>query len=84
MPLLLKQKMAKLKDNPDVAEEFKYWLINGCYKKDNAIRIEEYSAKDIAAMSPYMDGEGAFMLLIELRENPEKAKSRISDGFFKM
>jgi hypothetical protein len=28
-----------------------------------------------------MDGEGAFMLLIELRENPGKAKARITEGF---
>lgn len=49
--------------------------------QDNCVTIEEYTAKDIAALSKLLDGEGAFMLLIELRENPEKAKKRIKEGF---
>jgi hypothetical protein len=32
-------------------------------------------------MSHYLNGEGAFMFLIELRDNPEKAKQKIHNGF---
>lgn len=32
-------------------------------------------------MSRLLDGEGVYMLLIELRENSLKAKKRIEDGF---
>ena len=81
MPLLLKQKMAKMSANPDIAEEFAFWITKGIYKKENAINIEGYTAESIAKLSPYMDGEGAFILMIELREKPEKAKKRIADGF---
>ena len=43
--------------------------------------VEGYSASQLAAITEYLDGESAFLLLIELRENPQKAKKRISDGF---
>lgn len=43
--------------------------------------VEGYTAEKLASMSPYLDGEGAFMLLIELKENPDKAKKRIAEGF---
>ena len=54
--------------------------VNALVAADSVI-IEGYTAKSIAALSPYMDGEGAFMLLIELRENLDKAKQRIAAGF---
>ena len=43
--------------------------------------IEEYYAKKLSEMSKYLDGEGAFMLLIELRENPQNALEKIKNGF---
>jgi hypothetical protein len=79
MPLLLKKKMAAFEKHPDIASEFEYWINNKQYC--DGVSIEGYTAKNIAGMSPYMDGEGAFMLLIELRENPGKAKARITKGF---
>ena len=63
----------------DIAAEFEYWISNKEYL--DGVIIEGYTAKSIAALSPYMDGEGAFQLLIELRERPDKAKKRINDGF---
>ncbi len=78
---LLKQKMDKFARNPDIAEEFAFWIKNGKYKSEDPITIEGYTASDIGAMSKYMLGEGSFMLLIELRENLEKALKRISEGF---
>lgn len=46
-----------------------------------AVSEEGYTAKKLAGMSKYLNGEGAFMMLIELRENPEKALAQIQDGF---
>jgi len=42
--------------------------------------VDGYSAQKLAELSRFLDGEGAFMMLIELRENPEKAIKKISEG----
>lgn len=80
MPFLLKNKLASFEKHPDIASEFEYWIVNKKYI-ENGISVEGYTAKDISKLSKYMDGEGAFVLLIELREKPEKAKSKIVSGF---
>lgn len=80
MPLLLKQKMNKLSRNKDILEEFEYWIKNKKYMADG-VSIEGYTAKSLAELSPYTNGEAAFMLLIELREAPDKAFHRIKRGF---
>ena len=79
MPLLLKKKMAAFEKHPDIAGEFEYWIANNQYCE--GVCVEGYTAKAIAELSPFMDGEGAFMLLIELSENPDEAKQRIAAGF---
>ena len=79
MPFLLKKKMAAFEKHPDIAGEFEYWIINKQYCE--GICVEGYTAKTIAELSSFMDGEGAFMLLIELCENPDRAKQRIAAGF---
>jgi len=81
MPLLISQKMSKLQKHEDIQKEFVYWIENKTYISANSVTVNDYTAKKIAALSEFIDGEGAFMLLIELRENPEKAMRRISDGF---
>ena len=78
-PFLIDEKMDKLKKNSDIEAEFEYWIQNKQYKND--VSVEGYTASDIANMSHFLNGEGAFMLLIELRENPEKAKQKIRNGF---
>lgn len=80
MPLLLKQKMSKLTRNNDVLKEFEYWIEHKQYTP-NGVSIEGYTAKSLAELSCYIDGEAAFMLLIELREAPDKALRRIKNGF---
>ncbi len=80
MPLLLKQKMSKLSRNQDVLHEFEYWIEHKHYKK-NGVCVEGYTAESLAKLSAYVDGEAAFMLLIELREAPDKAHRRIKNGF---
>ena len=52
-------------------------------KTDGAM-VEGYSAKTLAQVSVFLDGEAAFVYLIELRENPEnpeKALRQIANGF---
>jgi len=42
---------------------------------------QNYTAKKLSMLSEYLDGEGAFMYLIKLREDPEKTIERIRKGF---
>lgn len=81
MPLLLKSKMAKLSKHPDIAAELEYWITERQYKEGNCVVVEGYSAKKLSELSVYLDGEGAFMLLIELRETPQNALTKIENGF---
>ena len=81
MPLLLKKKMSKFSEHPNIAEEFEHWITEKQYKDRNCVVVEGYSAKRLSELSKFLDGEGAFMLLIELRENPKNALEKISNGF---
>ena len=79
---LLKGKLDKLDCYPDILHEFEHWIQTGTYiHEDIAVSVDGYTAQKLAVLSPFLDGEGAFMLLIELRDNPQKAKERIADGF---
>lgn len=79
MPILIDNKLDLLDRNKDIKEEFEYWICNNTYT-DN-VNVGGYTASKLAGISPYLKGEGAFMMLIELRENPERAKKRIEKGF---
>jgi len=81
MPLLISKKISKLQRHADIQKEFEYWIENKTYISVNTVTVNDYTAQKLATLSEFIDGEGAFMLLIELRENPEKAMRRISDGF---
>ncbi len=78
--ILLKQKLSKFGQNEDIAAEFEYWIENGVYKTDGEITIEGYTAKRLADESPYLNGEGAFLMMIELRESPQNALDQIAKG----
>lgn len=80
IPFVLEQKVKKFQRNEDISKEFEYWITHQKYKS-NGVVVNGYSAKDLAQLSRFLDGEGAFMLLIELREEPEKAMKRIQQGF---
>lgn len=80
-PFILKQKMKKFSRNPDIQEEFEYWIKNRKFTP-KATEINGYTAEMLAALSEYLRGEGAFLLMIELREHPEKALNRIQKGFY--
>lgn len=79
--LMINKKMVSFEKNPDIAKEFKYWIQTKEYITENAVSVENYTAEKISKLSEFMDGEGAFSMLIQLRENPEKAHKKIEKGF---
>jgi hypothetical protein len=64
----------------DIRVEFENWIENGGYP-ENPLVIEGYSARDISKLAPFMDGIGVFTFMAALRENPERAKGYIKEGF---
>ncbi|MCD8020323.1 MAG: hypothetical protein LUF92_12315 [Clostridiales bacterium] len=81
LPLLVQQKIERFNRNPDIAAEFEDWIVNKAYRKNNAVMIQGYTAEKLAAISEYMNGEAAFITLINLREQPEKTLKKIETGF---
>lgn len=78
---LIKKKLGMFEKHSDVASEFEYWIKNNDYKTNDAITVEGYTAKSLSEQSKYLAGEGAFVMMIELRENPQKAKEQLLKGF---
>ena len=81
IPILLKNILLKFEKHLDIAKEFEYWIENKSYIQKNAVSINGYTSEKLASLSEYLDGEGAFMMLIELRENPTNAMTKIQNGF---
>lgn len=76
-----KKKNLMFERNTDIKREFEHWIRTKEYFENEQVIVEGYSAKQISEMSKYMIGEGAFVMLIELRENPENALKKIKNGF---
>ena len=81
VPALLNSKIGKLERHPDVLEEFAEWIKTGCYKEIDCVEVAGYSAKRLAALTPFLDGEGAFITLIDLREKPVATENKLSKAF---
>ena len=78
---LAEQKIIKFEKHPDIMQEFEQWILSKQYKVEGAVSVLGYTAKELSEISPYLKGEGSFILLMELRDNTVKAKKRISSGF---
>lgn len=78
---IVDNKVSSFERNQDIAKEFEHWIQTQEYLVENCVMIEGYTAEKISKLSEFMDGEGAFSLLIQLRENPKKALRRIKEGF---
>ena len=78
--MLIPKKLKDFGNNLDIKAEFEYWLENQEYIKD-CVAVDGYTAKELAKTYPALDGEGAFCLLLQLRDDPGKAHKRISRGF---
>lgn len=77
----MKKRLQIFEKYADIASEFEYWIKTGEYLNDKCINVEGYTAESLAKLSPFVDGEQAFILLAELRDEPQKAKARIDRGF---
>ena len=82
--VLIDNKVSVFDKHPDIKKEFEYWIENREYIIGDCVEVENYTAKIIAEKFPVLDGEGAFSLLVQLRDNPEKANKRIKRGFIIM
>lgn len=78
---LAEQKIIKFEKHLDIMQEFEQWILSKQYKIEGAVSVLGYTAKELAEFYPYLKGEGAFILLMELRDDPVKAQKRISSGF---
>lgn len=79
-PVVAGNLTAKVTRYDDIKNELMQWLQTGEFSADG-LRIEGYSAKDIADLAPFMDGVGVYNFMVDLREQPEVAKKHIADGF---
>ena len=78
---IIKTKIQMFERNADIKREFEHWIKTKEFFENEHVVVQGYSAKQISEMSKYMIGEGAFVMLIELRENPENALKKIKNGF---
>ena len=78
---LMKKKLNTFEENADIQREFEYWIENGEYIKENPVTIEGYTAESLSNEDEHLNGEAAFLMLIELRDNPNKALQMIKNGF---
>jgi uncharacterized membrane protein len=65
----------------DIRKEFELWIKNKTYNTESPLVIGGYTAQDIYKLAPFMDGLGVFNFMVTLREDPEKAREYIADGF---
>lgn len=79
--MLIDRNVALFDKHPDIKKEFEHWLETKEYIVDNAVSVEQYTAKSLSELSDFLDGEGAFLMLVQLRETPKKALAKIARGF---
>lgn len=79
--ILIDRETTAFDKHPDIKREFEHWLENKEYIVDNCVAVGNYTAKSIAEKFPVLNGEGAFRLLVQLRDEPEEAHDRINRGF---
>ncbi len=79
--ILIERETTAFDKHPDIKREFEHWLESKEYITQNCADVENYTAKSIAEKFPVLDGEGAFRLLVQLRDEPEEAHERINRGF---
>lgn len=79
--VIINRKINSYEKNPDIANEFEKWILTKEYVTEDCVTVENYTAKKISELSEFLDGEGAFSMLIMLREDPQKALEKIKKGF---
>ena len=76
--LMLKDKILRYND---ISDEFCQYLEQRNYDFEHPLTVEGYTAKQIHELAPFLEGIGVYNFLITLRENPERAKKYIEEGF---
>lgn len=79
--VIINKKIAAYEKHPDIAKEFENWILTKKYPEKDCVVVENYTAEKLANISEFLDGEGAFAMLIQLREKPHQALKKIKDGF---
>ena len=65
----------------DIFDEFCRWLDERSFDFGEPVDVEGYTAKKIGELAPFMSGIGVYNFLISLREDPDRAKFYILEGF---
>ena len=78
---LLSMARNKIRKYNDIYDEFCYWLENRNFDKSDPLVVGGYTAKQIFELNPNFSGIGVYNFLIALRDEPEKAKRIIDEGF---
>ena len=76
---LIEQKVRSFCKHPDIAEEFEEWIRTGKFCENDAVEIAGYTAKKLS-MIKYLNGDGAFTVLIELREDYQHTMEQLKNG----
>jgi len=71
----------KVSKYEDIRAEFERWIKERDYAVDAPLAVGGYTARDIYAIAPFMDGLGVFNFMVTLRDDPAKAKEYIDGGF---
>ncbi len=71
--------ISKILKYADIAEGFERWLKKRDY--DDGLVVGGYTALDIYNMAPFLDGIGVYNFLVTLRDDPERARLTIEQGF---
>ena len=78
---LLKKKIERFEQNPDIASEFEYWITNQEYADKDVVTVEGYTAERLSNISDNLRGEGSFMVMMDLREKPIETIEQIEKGY---
>ena len=70
----------KIMRHQDIFDEFCAWLSHRDYSKC-ALEIEGYTPVAIHEINPKFNASGVFSFMVTLKENPERAKKYIAQGF---
>lgn len=65
----------------DIQMEFCRWLEKRNFDFEQPVIIEGYTAKEIQEREPSLDAAGVYNFLVTMREDPEKAKDYLENGF---
>lgn len=79
--LVMSRLIDKVIKYEDIWEDFCHWLETRDYYNEQAVVVDGYNAQAIVDLAPMLDGIGAFNFLVDLRDQPEKAREIIKEGF---